>query len=126
MSADELTNLEHWDDVWSRDRSALDGDASRNENGTLRRLAEPLAAHMRDYSEHALWDVLYPSYVPRVPGGKVVEIGSAPGSFLVRFARTFNLAPYGIEYTPSGAQMNREVFRRELRYFEALDAKPET
>jgi 2-polyprenyl-3-methyl-5-hydroxy-6-metoxy-1,4-benzoquinol methylase len=106
--SDELTNQEHWNDVWSRDRSALDGDVGRRPSGTLR----SLAAHMREYSEHALWDVLYPRYVPRVPGGKVIEVGSAPGSFLVRFARTFDLEPFGIEYTPSGAEMNREVFRR--------------
>ncbi len=112
MNADELASRDHWDDVWTRDRSALEVEAIRDERGSLRRLAEPLAAHMRDYSEHALWDVLYPRYVPRRAGGKVVEIGRAPGSFLVRFARTFDLEPFGIEYTPGGAEMNREVFRR--------------
>jgi SAM-dependent methyltransferase len=63
------------------------------------------------YDSHLLWKVVFPTYLPASASGlKVIEIGSAPGDFLVRFAKTLGATPYGVEYTTSGAQINRETF----------------
>ena len=43
-------------------------------------------------------------------GAKVLEVGSAPGWHLVRLNQTFGFIPYGIEYSESGVELNREVF----------------
>ena len=40
----------------------------------------------------------------------MIEIGSAPGDFLVRFAKTLGAEPYGVEYTSHGAARNRRAF----------------
>jgi 2-polyprenyl-3-methyl-5-hydroxy-6-metoxy-1,4-benzoquinol methylase len=106
-AGDDLVERDHWDSVWSGDASALEGDAPRRSW-----IPAQARAATKEYSEHALWDVLLPRHVPRRPGGRVVEIGSAPGTFLVRFAQTFGYEPWGIEYTASGAELNRQVFER--------------
>ncbi len=66
---------------------------------------------MRYYSDYLLWDVIFPRYLPRREGLKVVEIGSAPGDTLVRLKETFSFIPYGVEYSPQGAELNRKTFR---------------
>jgi len=44
------------------------------------------------------------------PGGTIVEIGSAPGENLLRLARYLRCEPYGIEYSPVGAEIQRKIF----------------
>ena len=65
---------------------------------------------MRDYDDYLLWEVIYESHWPRPTGAEVLEIGSAPGDYLVRLSRRFGVVPYGIEYTDSGAELNRRTF----------------
>lgn len=63
------------------------------------------------YDNHLLWHSVFPAYLPTSCAGlTIVEIGSAPGEFLVRFAKTFGAEPYGIEYTQHGAECNRLSF----------------
>lgn len=63
------------------------------------------------YDDYLLWRVVFRRYLPASCNGlSVVEIGSAPGDFLVRFARIFGATPYGIEYTSHGAERNRNNF----------------
>lgn len=42
---------------------------------------------------------------------KVMEIGSAPGNRIVSLAKRFGWVPYGIEYSPVGAKINRAIFK---------------
>jgi SAM-dependent methyltransferase len=57
-----------------------------------------------------LWDVLYERYLPREPGLKALEIGSAPGDYLIRLSRRFGYEPFGVEYSEAGAELNQKVF----------------
>ncbi len=66
---------------------------------------------LRSYSDYLLWEKIYKKYLPKTKGLKFLEIGSAPGENLVRFSQTFGYVPYGIEYSESGAELNREMFR---------------
>ncbi len=46
------------------------------------------------------------------PGpAKIIEIGSAPGAFLNECHRRFGFEPYGVEFSPVGASVNRENFK---------------
>jgi len=47
---------------------------------------------------------------PLKPKSKMVEIGSAPGYFITELASLMKAEPFGIEYSKSGAEMNRKVF----------------
>lgn len=66
---------------------------------------------IHNYREYITWNILYKKYLPNEEGLKVIEIGSAPGNYLVKLNRSFGYIPYGIEYSPKGAELNREVFR---------------
>ncbi|MDI6699740.1 MAG: class I SAM-dependent methyltransferase [bacterium] len=41
---------------------------------------------------------------------KIVEIGSAPGHFIIEIAKIFSAQPYGIEKSENGYEMNKRVF----------------
>jgi SAM-dependent methyltransferase len=42
---------------------------------------------------------------------RVLEVGSAPGLHLVHLHDIFGYEPFGVEYTPDGAELNRRLFR---------------
>src|SRR5262245_25117571 len=67
---------------------------------------------MSNYSDFLLWDVIFPEHFRGLEGAKVVEIGSAPGEFLVRFSNQYRCIPYGIEYSEVGVDVNRATFER--------------
>ncbi|MDD4893799.1 MAG: class I SAM-dependent methyltransferase [Candidatus Omnitrophica bacterium] len=73
-------------------------------------LGDKALEYMRSYSDYLLWDVMYEKYLPKVRGLKVLEIGSAPGYRLVKLSQRFDYIPYGIEYSNSGAELNRRIF----------------
>ena len=64
-----------------------------------------------DYADYLLWENVLKRYFSGIKGGKVLEIGSAPGEFLIQLSRRFDLAPYGVEITSHGAELNRSIFK---------------
>jgi SAM-dependent methyltransferase len=92
---DRLTRPEFWDAGYR--------------DGGVKRLGDGGGAR-RAYADRLLWDVELTRWL-REPGlSKVVEIGSAPGTNLVRLHERFGLNPWGIEYTDAGAEANRGTF----------------
>ena len=96
-----LTEQTFWDHAYARaDRSTFDPSdpAELNDARRWRSHAESGAvgrdlAHLGDK-----------------PGQRVIEVGSAPGRNLVRLHRRFGLDPWGVEYTATGARLNRGRF----------------
>ena len=62
--------------------------------------------------EESLADLLEHLGLHKGSGKRLLELGSAPGRRLVAWAQRFGFEPFGVEYTPHGAQLNRETFRR--------------
>jgi SAM-dependent methyltransferase len=62
------------------------------------------------YKDYLLWEVVFPHLLPSAPGLRALEIGSAPGRFLVELHSRFKYDPYGVEYTESGVLSNRHIF----------------
>jgi SAM-dependent methyltransferase len=89
-----LADRDHWNKVWANEATPTPSVEARSHS----------------YTDHVLYDVLFNQRLPRGGGRKIVEIGSAPGTVLVRLGRQFDWQPYGVEYTESGAEMNRRVF----------------
>jgi 2-polyprenyl-3-methyl-5-hydroxy-6-metoxy-1,4-benzoquinol methylase len=76
-------------------------------------LGERVYQAMREnYADALAWKVIYPRYLPKQPGLRFLEVGSAPGTNLVRMKAAFGYDPYGIEYTRNGVRQNRELFAR--------------
>jgi len=97
--------------------SKYDGKFSRHKRASLERklnrkrfLGQKISEYMGSYDQYLLWDVIYPKYMPKTREAKVLEVGSAPGKYLVRLSKTFGFIPYGVEYSESGVELNREIF----------------
>lgn len=70
-----------------------------------------LYAFTRNYDEYVIWNRHFETWMPRGQGRKVLEVGSAPGYYLVQLHQRFGLDPWGIEYSEPGVAMNRAYFR---------------
>ena len=104
-----LTKKEYWDSIHKR--KAVE-QTQHSLKGRLKILMARVldSKYMRAYADYLLWDVIFEKHMPRTKGAKVLEVGSAPGHNLVRLSRTFGFVPYGIEYSDSGVELNREIF----------------
>ncbi|MBN1608699.1 MAG: class I SAM-dependent methyltransferase [Polyangiaceae bacterium] len=98
MELERLTDRQHWDEASDQEE---DWEGPRRAGW----LAIP-------YEHHVLWNHLYARHLPRRKGIRAVEIGSAPGSFLVELAHRYGYEPWGFEYSTSGVLKNRAVFER--------------
>ena len=106
-----LTTREHWDEVWRDGTARYEQGPKSKLKGIIKRiLGKKLLSYKIAYSDYLEWEVIYPQFLPRAEGLKIVEIGSAPGFRLVRFHKEFGYTPYGLEFSDTGAEFNRRVF----------------
>lgn len=110
---ERLTNKGYWDIVHNRNESGQKYPSSKTKTKILikRLLGQKIIGLTEHYSDYFLWDVIYKRYLYKKAGSKVLEIGSAPGSHLVRLHKDMGFMPYGIEYSDSGAELNRRNFK---------------
>jgi 2-polyprenyl-3-methyl-5-hydroxy-6-metoxy-1,4-benzoquinol methylase len=107
-----LSTQAYWEE-WYVEGGAAEARPAR---GRARRMLESLFGTAvvdsirTNYADALAWHVIYPAHLPRKAGLKFLEVGSAPGTNLVRMKSSFGYEPYGIEYTKSGAKQNREMF----------------
>lgn len=117
----KLSEKTHWDYIHVQEGASLRRQTFPDVKGSLtigqrirqslKRLAgESLLDKMKAYDDYLLWNVIFPRHLPDLAGAKVVEVGSAPGSFLVQFSRAYGCIPYGVEYSEVGVDVNRKVF----------------
>ena len=120
-----LTPRGHWEDLYDRQLQSErpEDDSFRNKlnsflKTTRNKLNSFLKTTLREdvyqkitepYSGYLFWQICK-QYLPKKNGLKMLEIGSAPGDQLVQFKRIFGYDPYGVEYSESGATLNRHVF----------------
>ncbi|MGH8372258.1 MAG: class I SAM-dependent methyltransferase [Gammaproteobacteria bacterium] len=117
-SAQKLTERTYWDTVYRGsdghpEIASAGSDVSigkRLKTGIKGILGPRFTQALGNYDDYLLWDVILPRFLENRTGQSVVEIGSAPGDFLVALHQRFGLVPYGIEYSPIGADLNRRTF----------------
>src|SRR6266480_2584075 len=110
---DRLTEREYWDAQYDPAAPSAPQASPGGTKSLLRTLLGPkMIAVVQDYRECLMWDVLYPKYLPRTKGAKVLEVGSAPGTHLVQLHKSYGFDCYGVEYAPRGVAMNRTLFQR--------------
>ena len=107
---DRLTKKDYWNAVYLDETTTPEKPGTPTNTGWKSWLKHYLDPYCRDYSDYLEWDVLYPAHLPKAKGLKIIEIGSAPGTNLVRHHKTFGSEPYGVEYAEAGANLNRAVF----------------
>src|SRR5438067_1576464 len=104
----ELSGKEHWDSIYEyNERPSL----KRQLKLRVKKLLGPkVLAWVVDYSDYLLWEVIFKAHLPPLKGAKVLEVGSAPGTFLAQFSQKYECTPYGVEYSDVGVQVNRKIF----------------
>jgi SAM-dependent methyltransferase len=120
----ELSEKEYWDAVHKSEAAQFDSTVKtpapdeRRDASVKSRLAATakrlLGAQnlerMSGFDDYLLWEVIFKKYLPEMKNAKVLEVGSAPGEFLVRFSREYGCVPYGVEYSDTGVELNRRMF----------------
>ncbi len=101
-----LAAREHWNALYENHLRPGKRRHSKHIPAILRRTLD----RCRPFDDFVLWNVLYPQYVPNGQSKTAIEIGSAPGEYLVRLRDRLNYEPYGVEYSRPGAAINRAAF----------------
>jgi SAM-dependent methyltransferase len=118
--AEQLTALSgktYWDDVHQNKSVTVSTAAEKHPDrlrNAVRRLKRLVGQRWLNrfaaYDDYLLWESLFPRLLTNLAGAKVLEVGSAPGKFLVKFSQRYGCVPYGVEYSEAGAQSNRTLF----------------
>ncbi len=98
----KLAEKEYWDSIYKK--------INNKDNGRFSKFKEYIKNITRDYSNFIMWDVLISKYLPQKDGLKIIEIGCAPGKYLINFNKKFAYEPYGVEYSEKGVQITKENF----------------
>jgi SAM-dependent methyltransferase len=101
-----LTDKHRWDLYYEGMQTHARGRARK-----VKFVGEGFRKYFCPYSDYFLWNVILKRYLPKTKGAKVLEVGSAPGDFLVGLHQIYGFTPYGVEYSEPGVAQNREVFR---------------
>ena len=75
-----------------------------------KRLSPRTLNAMSNYANYQFSSVLLPNHLPPLLGKPVLEVGSAPGDFLLEFHKSTGCIPYGVEYSEAGVEANRANF----------------
>jgi len=100
-----LVEKEYWDSIY---KNIGAGD---NQTSSWQGLKNSIKNLTRDYSNFIIWEVLLPKYLPRNNQYKILEVGCAPGKYLMKFNSEYGYVPYGVEYSEKGVAITRENFK---------------
>ncbi len=107
----ELTDRIYWDKVHeNKEFLKYDPRESIGSSNILKRIYKILFYNYSSYSDFLLWEKIYKKFMPKTSGLKILEVGSAPGLFLVELSKKFNFDPYGVEFSRKGSVLNKEIF----------------
>lgn len=99
----KLAEKEYWDSIYKQIKP---NDSEFKENF----LKKWFKNQTRDYSNYLMWENILPKYLPRGENLKVVEVGCAPGKYLIKFKKQFGFEPFGVEYSKDGVKIAKENF----------------
>lgn len=97
MKNKKLTNKDYWDDIYQRNFYIL------NTLSNFRWL--------QSYY-HFVFQKILSRYIDLSRHKNVLEVGCAPGNYLVKLNRFFSLTPFGVEYAEKGYQETIQNFER--------------
>jgi len=114
-----LTDRKYWEKEYS---SSLSDNNSKSVKNPLYRalsrwlkkvIGTKVMQKTESYVEYCLFKVLRDCIGDFSKGGRIIEIGVAPGDTLIKVASFFDLTPYGVDYTDSGTELCKLNFLRE-------------
>jgi len=108
-----LTDKKYWDNEYTA------GDTIKAVQNPLYRFISNFAKKIvgteiqrmaESYDEYRLFEILKKSVGNNRKGSSVIEVGSAPGSYVIKIGSIFDFIPYGVEYTEAGAEICKKNF----------------
>jgi len=114
-----LTDRKYWENEYA---DSLSGNNIKSVSNPLYRLFSnclkkiigiKVMQKTESYVEYCLFNVLS-DYIGSVKkGSSILEIGAAPGENIIKVASSFDLIPYGVEYTTAGTAICKMNFARD-------------
>ncbi|MFZ2522906.1 MAG: class I SAM-dependent methyltransferase [Minisyncoccia bacterium] len=99
-----LSEKKYWDSIYDNISS------SKKTNPGIKDWLKNIS---RDYSNFVIWENILPKLLPKKSSLKIIEIGCAPGKYLLNFRKNFGYEPYGVEYSEKGCEITRDNFSKE-------------
>jgi 2-polyprenyl-3-methyl-5-hydroxy-6-metoxy-1,4-benzoquinol methylase len=112
----KLSDKTYWNSLYPARRAGTQPIHTSRTRDKLKAIVKRFAPqqiidNLRNYGNYQLWERFYRDYLPPEGLGlKAVEIGSAPGHWLVKLHQRRGYEPYGIEYAERGVEANRNLF----------------
>jgi len=100
-----LVDKERWDILYKKTQGSSPC-STKKANWAVKGLRK----YFCPYSDYLLWNAIFSKYLPKNKNAKALEVGSAPGDFLVRLHQTYGFIPYGVEYSEPGVIQNKNLF----------------
>lgn len=97
MENQKLTGKEYWEDIYQQNFLLLNIVSN--------------SRFFQSYYHFAFQNILS-RFIKTPSHQSVIEIGCAPGNYLIKFHRFFGLVPFGVEYAPKGFYETVQNFQR--------------
>lgn len=114
-SVEPLTTEDYWNKNWRRAANPVSSRPAleRLKLRVKRMMGESMVDYFRrNYADYVVWEKLYREHLPPMQRVRVLEIGGAPGHFLVHLNREFGCIPFAVEYASDGVELTRQAFRK--------------
>ena len=110
----KLTNKEYWDSLYHQKGRACNDNLKKSNTkiSFLKNLRQKFRGQFNDYNEYLFWDIILPQYLSGKKEIKALEIGSAPGDFLIKLKQAYGVIPFGVEFSESGSAYNKDLFSK--------------
>jgi 2-polyprenyl-3-methyl-5-hydroxy-6-metoxy-1,4-benzoquinol methylase len=109
-----LTDEHYWNKVWkgTKPGSSQARLVEKIKDPVKRAFGERRKYFTRSYADYQICEGIYRLHLPTNQAATILEIGSAPGNYLLDLHHEFGLTPYGVDYSDVGVTANRELFAR--------------
>lgn len=101
----KLSEKSYWDSIYK----GIDVE-NKNSQRFFGRIKTFIKYQTRDYTNNFIWEYLLPKYLPKDSSKKIIEIGCAPGKYLLDFKDRLGYEPYGVEYSEKGVEITKSNF----------------
>lgn len=98
----KLAKKEYWDSIYK--------DNFDKKGKNFFSIKNWVKTQTRDYSNFLIWESILVDILPFDKNLKIIEIGCAPGKYLINFNKIFGYEPFGVEYSENGAEITRKNF----------------
>jgi len=111
----KLTTKKHWDSTYQGfGKFSTRYNSIKNKVILILRkiLGQRVQIVMQDFSRHILVEKFFKNHLEINNTSRIIEIGCAPGNFLLNLNKEFNCVPYGVDYSKTGVHVNQNLFRK--------------